>query len=131
MHINDDAHSRTQVDAYHSPFLETLVMDTDTCVRSRQVMHMFAPLQDFDFVAVWECCALWGSPNRTRFEARADAVAYGTGWEPNTGVFTIRQSARQLVSADRTHECCCRRRSMSLQWRCMRLTPWVQAALPG
>ena len=72
---------------YHSPFRYTLFMDTDTCVLSPRLREMFAPLKDFDFVSVWECCA----------EVHGTSLTYGWGWEPNTGVFALRRSARQLM----------------------------------
>ena len=46
---------------------------------------MFGPLADFDFVSVWECCA------------KGAVSAYKTGWEPQTGVFALRRSARALM----------------------------------
>jgi len=62
-------------------------MDTDTCVVSAEPLkHIFDVLQDFDFTSVWECCALPTS-----------LALYGTGYEPQTGVFGIRASAAQLV----------------------------------
>ena len=75
------------VAVYHSPFRYTLFMDTDTCVLSPRLREMFAPLKDFDFVSVWECCA----------EVHGTSLTYGWGWEPNTGVFALRRSARQLM----------------------------------
>lgn len=78
------------VAAYHSPYRRTLVMDTDACVRSSRLTQMFGPLADFDFVSVWECCA------------KGAMSAYKTGWEPQTGVFALRRSARALVQWFRT-----------------------------
>jgi hypothetical protein len=47
------------VAALFSPFNETLVMDTDICVLDAVDLPnaFFAPLQDFDYVSAWECCA--------------------------------------------------------------------------
>ena len=73
------------VAAYHSPFDQTLVLDADACVVHNRLKEVFTPLRDFDFVSVWECCAKGGQP------------IYGTGWEPQTGVFAIRNTARQLM----------------------------------
>lgn len=79
------------VAAWNSPFDWTLVMDTDTCVVSPHLDQMFDPLSDVDFVSTWECCAL----------PQSEAI-YGTGFEPQTGVFAVKRSAdskRDLMRA--------------------------------
>ena len=70
-----------------SPFDETVWLDADTCVVSDRFMSIFAPLQFYDFVSVWECCAVGARPT----------PAVGDGWEIQTGVFGIRRSANQLL----------------------------------
>jgi len=78
------------VAAAHSPFEKTIVMDTDTCVMHDSLQEMLAPLDDdFDFVSTWECCAV--SRNSSR------QPTWGTGWEPQTGVFAIRRSTAKAL----------------------------------
>ena len=70
-----------------SPFEQTVWLDADTCVVSNRFESIFAPLEFYDFVSVWECCAVGARPT----------PAVGDGWEIQTGVFGIRRSANKLL----------------------------------
>ena len=70
-----------------SPFDQTVWLDADTCVVSDRFASIFAPLEFYDFVSVWECCAVGVRPT----------PAVGDGWEIQTGVFGIRRTANQLL----------------------------------
>ena len=86
------------VAALHSPFARTIVLDADTCVlRSIALPHMLAPLEHFDFVSTWSCCARMRGRTRSNYTE----PLYGTGWEPNAGVFAVsrRPSSLRLLRA--------------------------------
>lgn len=72
-----------------SPFQNSVWLDVDTCVLSDRVLEMFAPLARYDFASAWECCAVGPRPT----------PALGDGWEPQTGTFAVRRSARGLLRA--------------------------------
>lgn len=69
-----------------SPFERSLWLDTDTCVMSNRFSIFFTMLEWFDWVSSWECCAV-GAQGRVPND----------GWEPQTGSFSVRTSARQLL----------------------------------
>lgn len=72
------------VAALHSPFAETVVLDLDVCVLRPTLHHFLQPLESFDITMVWECCVQGPRP------------AFGTGWEPNTGVFGVSRRPNSL-----------------------------------
>jgi hypothetical protein len=77
----------TQIYATHaSPFERSLWLDIDTCVMSDRFVMYFKMLEWFDLVTVFECCAV-GAQGR----------APNDGWEPQTGAYSIRTSAKPLL----------------------------------
>ena len=79
----------TQIYAAHaSPFERSLWLDSDTCVMSNRFATYFTMLEWYDFVSVWECCAVG-----------AQGQVPNDGWEPQTGAFAVRASAKPLLLA--------------------------------
>jgi hypothetical protein len=79
----------TQIFAAHaSPFERSLWLDADTCIMSNRFVTYFTMLEWYDWVSVWECCAV-GAQGRVPND----------GWEPQTGTFGIRASAKPLLLA--------------------------------
>ena len=90
------AHISKALAAESSPYNYTLVLDADTCVMSSDVIKsFFDPLQFYDFVSVWECCALVESDPDHKGELAFPSI--GGGWEPQTGAFSVRASAKELM----------------------------------
>ena len=77
----------TQIYAAHaSPFERTLWLDADTCVMSNRFVTYFTMLEWYDWVSVWECCAVG-----------AQGKVANDGWEPQTGAFSVRDLAKPLL----------------------------------
>jgi hypothetical protein len=85
------AHISKAFAAESSPYNYTLVLDADTCVMSSDIItSFFEPLRFYDFVSVWECCAL------VDYKGLA-FPSTGGGWEPQTGAFSFRASSKELM----------------------------------
>lgn len=79
----------TQIYAAHaSPFERSLWLDADTCVMSGRFSTYFTMLEWYDFVSVWECCAVG-----------AQGHVPNDGWEPQCGIFSVRRTAKPLMLA--------------------------------